>query len=601
MACHKKGLIFENSHKGLNEFIFSHDKIQLACINQSQFDKEETNVIIGRKFQEESVNTVDNEVKAKIIYHLNQGKSKLSLIEQKELINLNFEFGIYQLKKLYGKSATNYFSNALELYEQTNSTNQDILFDIYISKIKSLQLNSQFEKALTLLDKINHLFNDKQKKQQFILTKMNIHITQSNYKKVLDIGISTLNKHQYFLKECNRITTCIYKAVVTLAQLLFSLKKLNSKNISEDKEIIFLSKVFFELIGPAYFVNKKIYISIICDFLRFSLKKGITKETSFTLLLFTKIILVGIAPFKLVKYLNSISFKLLEEFDNQVIKVNSLLVYNIFISRFYIPLHKNIQEFEKNIEQSVKSTDIIYLAYAIATCPIFIIADGKNLKFLDSFVNKNERFINELKYPDAKYKIEIIKWYLNSIRHQNQIQFNNQEIINTILNNQLLMPSSLYLYLQIHRFYLNKDFKKAISFAKENQSIFKNVMGLIQIEEANLYLALSILENQKKNKSKLSLFEKQSIRKTKKLFKKYARQNKENYLVKYLLLIGTIQQVNNKKAIHYFRKMLDESNKLNKPLLQAISHEKVAECCNDVNLSNHHYNESKKFFQSWSE
>ena len=78
------------------------------------------------------------------------------------------------------------------------------------------------------------------------------------------------------------------------------------------------------------------------------------------------------------------------------------------------------------------------------------------------------------------------------------------------------MPSSLYLYLQIHRFYLNKDFKKAISFAKENQSIFKNVMGLIQIEEASLYLALSILENQKRFKSKLSYFEKQSVQKNKK-------------------------------------------------------------------------------------
>ena len=109
---------------------------------------------------------------------------------------------------------------------------------------------------------------------------MNIHITQSNYNKVLDIGISTLNKHQYFLKQCNRISTCIYKTVITLAQLLISLRKLNSKNISKDKETIFLSKVFFELIGPAYFVDKKAYISIICDFLRFSLKKGITKETS---------------------------------------------------------------------------------------------------------------------------------------------------------------------------------------------------------------------------------------------------------------------------------------------------------------------------------
>ena len=85
-------------------------------------------------------------------------------------------------------------------------------------------------------------------------------------------------------------------------------------------------------------------------------------------------------------------------------------------------------------------------------------------------------------------------------------------------------------------------------------------------------------------------------RKTKKILKKYTRQNKENYFVKYLLLIGTSQQANNKKAIHYFRKMLDESNRLNKPLLQAISHEKIAECCNDTNLSNHHYNESKKFF-----
>ena len=59
-------------------------------------------------------------------------------------------------------------------------------------------------------------------------------------------------------------------------------------------------------------------------------------------------------------------------------------------------------------------------------------------------------------------------------------------------------------------------------------------------------------------------------------------------------------QSKNKKSSRYFKKMLDESNKLNKPLMQAIAHEKIGETCNDSNLSNHHFNESKKFFQSWN-
>ena len=195
MACFKKGLIFENPYMGLNEFIFSHDKIQLACINQSQFDKKETNVIIGRKFQEKFLNTIDNEVKANIIYHLNEGKSKLSLIEQKELINLNFEFGIYQLKNYMENPPQIIFQMHLSyMNKQTQPTKMFYLIFIF-QKIKSLQLNSQFENALKLLDQISHLFNEEQKKQQFILTKMNIHITQSNYNKVLDIGISTLKNH----------------------------------------------------------------------------------------------------------------------------------------------------------------------------------------------------------------------------------------------------------------------------------------------------------------------------------------------------------------------------------------------------------------------
>ena len=275
------------------------------------------------------------------------------------------------------------------------------------------------------------------------------------------------------------------------------------------------------------------------------------------------------------------------------------MVYNIFISRYYAPLHQNIKEFEQNIEQSKKSTDIVYLAYAIATCPIFIIANGNHLNALSLFVNKNESFINKLKYPDAQYKIKIIKWYLDSFKFENIIQFNNKTIIQTIINEKRLMPSSLYLYLQIQRFYLNKEYEKAIVFARKNKIIFQNVMGLIQIEEANLYFSLCVMENQKEKKAQMSKFEKKAIQKTKRQFKKYSNQNKENYLVKYLLLIGTIKQSKNKKASHYFRKMLDESNKLNKPLMQAIAHEKIAECCNDSDLSKHHLNESKKFFQSW--
>ena len=124
-------------------------------------------------------------------------------------------------------------------------------------------------------------------------------------------------------------------------------------------------------------------------------------------------------------------------------------------------------------------------------------------------------------------------------------------------------------------------------------------MGLIQIEEANLYFSLCVMENQKETKSKIPTFEKQIIQKTVKIFQKYSHQNKENYLVKHLLLIGTKMQYNDKKANRYFKKMLDESNKLNKPLMQAIAHEKIGETCNDSNLSNHHFNESKKSFSSY--
>ena len=52
-----------------------------------------------------------------------------------------------------------------------------------MAKIRSLQLNNQFKNALTLLNEVNDLFNDQPKKQQLILMKMNIHITQSDYKK----------------------------------------------------------------------------------------------------------------------------------------------------------------------------------------------------------------------------------------------------------------------------------------------------------------------------------------------------------------------------------------------------------------------------------
>ena len=321
----KKDLIIETHHKGLNEFAFSHDKIQLACVNQNSFDKEKTNAIIGRKLKDELENKIDNVKKTSLIYHLNQGVNQLTEAEQKDLINLNFEHGISQLKKLYGKSAANHFSKAIELYKKTNSTNKDILFDIYIAKIKSLQLNSQFKNAITLLNEINVLFDDQHKKQRLVLMKMNIHITQSEYKKVLEIGISTLKQHNHSLKTDTKINICFYKIFKTLIKLILSFKTLNNKKVTTNTDILFLSKIFFELIGPAYFVDKKIYISIICDFLNFSLNHGITKETPFTILLFTKIILAGFSPFKLVKYFSDVSFKLLNQFDNYVIKVNSII------------------------------------------------------------------------------------------------------------------------------------------------------------------------------------------------------------------------------------------------------------------------------------
>ena len=39
------------------------------------------------------------------------------------------------------------------------------------------------------------------------------------------------------------------------------------------------------------------------------------------------------------------------------------------------------------------------------------------------------------------------------------------------------MPSSLYLYLQIQRFYLNKEFKKAIIFANKINQFLKVLWG----------------------------------------------------------------------------------------------------------------------------
>ncbi|MEK9726614.1 MAG: AAA family ATPase [Candidatus Margulisiibacteriota bacterium] len=584
-----KEIIFENTPNQTNEYKFTHDKVQLACINLNGINSEESNMHIGKKMLKMYRNQ-DSEIELEsVINHLNKGINFLNQKEIYALIVLNYTHGLEMLNKMFGKSANTFFSKAISiLTTKLESNAPTALFNLYIKKLNALQMSNNFKEAQEIIVKTNKAFPLSRIKNKLTLTKVQLLSTQSRYTDVLSLSQKILKSRNIVYDIIPTKNQCIRELIKVSLKLILNYNKL-LKNPSQQSNS-FLPQLYYEMVGPSFFVNKYSYIYIICKSLNHSLSHGSTKETSFFLMLFSKIILIKFPKYHLIKNLIQKSVKISNTFKSEKIQLNTNLIYNIFFSRFYVTIQQNIKEFKENIKLSKKNTDIIFVSYAITTCPSFIIAEGKSLSEAKIFVNQNNKFVHEFKYKDVIYSMKVFKWFIETIQEDTESDFNLNDIQTSIQKNKLLIPNSILICLQIQVYFIRKEFSKARMTINSNKNSFDEIIGLIQLEELKLFATCSILEDSLDSTKDLNPFEIQFIQETMANYRTYAQQAPHNYLCKYLLIKG---------SYYRYKLMLDEANKCHRHLYQALAHEKLASLINESELSQYHFIESEKFYSMW--
>ncbi|MBU2512332.1 AAA family ATPase [bacterium] len=566
---------------------FVHPRLlQTASASLEDKERQEIHHKIGRCLLNQNNLSPNAHDIYQIAHHLNLGVQYLDSPEEKvELAKINLQSGKKAKQSSAYEQATAYLQNAVDMLNEVTWINEhNLCYSINFELAETLYLRSDFERMEVVLIRLYENANSLKDKTMVDGLRMEAYIARNMMTEASKLGRTVLKSLGFSIPRKPGKVRLILEIVRTRLALLGKKSEdlLNMPEIKDERTLLTLQIIRQQLMA-VFVLNPFQFVVIILKVSRLFAKRGISAE--FIPFTYYGFILCGI----LHKYeegyrYGSLGLEMLKRYPDCRNKASIIHVFNVLMRYWKDHLRVSLPGIMDGYRKAVETGQLEIAANSLSLHDSISLNLGHNLVNLEKEIRFHFQQLKGMKHQSA-IEIQALHWQtaLNLIGESKEccsLKNSNFDEVETVAFYK--RENNTYGLMQFYTDkvtleYLFRNHQSVVDLADDFLPLLKNSPENIAHVLIIFYHSLSLLalynKATKTDRKKYLKAAKSNLRK----LKRWSDTSPENFLHKYHLIKAEISRVtDNRRAIVFYRKSIDEAKKQGYINEQAIATECLA-------------------------
>lgn len=522
---------------------FAHDRIQQACY---QLIPEEArrhfHLQVGCLLLQEYLEEENEERLFMLLDHCNQS---IDLIEEKakklQLAELNLHAGCKAKTSTAYLSAKNYLQAGLTLLAPLDWDKQHhLIFSLYKELASCQYLSGEFSEVKTIFKELIHRAPSLCSKLELYKLNCEMLATLNQHEQAISVGLDGLKLlkiHLHPHPSMLQILSAIAK--VKLKTGFSSISGIvMPKMMDPDYEAA--ASLISQLFNSAYIIEHNLFVLLVAELVRLSLKHGYTEATSFACVVYAFIIMHALNWYKEGIAFSDLYHNLKHQYGVTALEGRSYFVLGSFVEPWRMDLTKCLEAIATGYQLTYEKGDLLYSNYGNLLATQISLAIGNSLADADTHVKSMQHLIERMKIKDFRISADFFNYKIQCLMGKKKFDANligNYE--KTILNDKNKTQVGFFYCASIKLCYLFGAYAEARELGRKCLKHMQNILGFVLTLEGLFYYALSLTADFHKGDLK-------TLKSIRKKFKRWAGWCAINYQAYLCLLEAEIAKVQGK-------------------------------------------------------
>jgi PAS domain S-box-containing protein len=569
---------------------FLHDRVQQAAYSLiSAEDKKAVHLQVGRLMGD---NTPKDQLEEKIfdlVNHLNLGTELITDQEERtELARLNLMAGKKAKASTAYKSAVEYLTAGIELLPQDCwQIHYDLAFSLHLETAECQYLNSNFDEAERLFEKILQQAKTSHEKTRVYNVKIVLYVNMTKFDEAIAIGIEGLKLLGLNLPVKPGKATILLEIVKTKWNLgrrkieeLIHLPEMTDPNKKAAMNLL------LNIAAPAFFVNQDLFALVTLKMVNMSLRYGNANISSFGYMIYAVMLGTALGNFESGYEFGQLALNLNTRFNNTELTAKLNTSFSVLVYPWRKPIGiTDRQTMMKAYQAGLNSGDLLYPVYAVQGYVISMLAKGDNLDNLYAETEKYLDFAQRIKEPGAAGYLACVKQMALNLegltRHPDSFSddnFDEEKYLADMQENNLLLILHRYYVHKLQVLYLFENYAAALEIAPEAEKVSETSAGTLLVSAYYFYYSLTLAALYPTATAKEKWRYGRILKKNQKKMRKWADNCPENFRHQQLLVAAEMARIFGKdqEAMRVYEQAIQAAQAHEYPQDEALANELAA-------------------------
>ncbi|MBM7573471.1 AAA family ATPase [Aquibacillus albus] len=502
LLAQQEGLILApNSDHGHKRYQFFHDRIQqIAYSFIDETEKQTIHLAIGR-FLSQMIET-DN-VLFKTVNHYNRGKALITNLEEKEkLLRLNHQAARKAKSSAAYDTAEFYYRNAISFIDVNKWIHSfTYCYQLYLELSNIEYLCGNIEQAKSINQELLGIARNWEEAALVYKQKITKRISQGNYKEAMEIGLQCLRDKGIHIAASPDEETV--KRAIKQTKSLFPSGFESLRDIPDvtDTDMKIAMDILFELMVPAFFHQRDVFILLIHTFIELILEHGKVDIAPAVYAAYGVLLCAELDEVEKSYEIGKIAVELADQEGFPSVQCKVYVLFGGVICQWYKDGTRGESYLKKAIDLGLSVGDYVYTGMAVAAH----INTIYTWKSLDQMIDVNKKHLGVLEQIKDSYTQNSASAYIQFARCLQGLTDNPLTLNDTFFNeDQFIKTAQLddrgrYTLFQYYTYkmqicFIHGSYRKAVEYAKQAENYLQNVQHLTHYGEYLFYKALAILQ-----------------------------------------------------------------------------------------------------------
>ncbi|HOO72041.1 MAG TPA: AAA family ATPase [Spirochaetota bacterium] len=517
-------------------FKFTHDKILAAVYSLSgREEREITHYMIGMAMLKTG-NSDEGNIFS-MVNHLNIAAGIISSDQEKEeLAHLNYTAGIRAKQSTAYDAAYSFFMSGFSLLSQRAwFTNYDLALELHVECGEACVLVGRYDEAEKFFDEVMHRGGTIHDKIRIYEVKISHYIMQHHPEKSLKIGKQALNLLGMPMPD--RASLPLLLKELLMVKLFVTgkkMKKVFSGPEMHDPTQLAIMRLLISIAEPSYLVDPQYLPVIICRMIRFSVKHGMSKYSSFAFVSYGLLLCGVLNRFREGARFGKFALDLLEKFTDQSLRAKILYIYGNMVSLWRNPLRQSFPYLFEAFKVGRENGDHSYAAYAINNYNLMSLFAGERLDEVIADYSRYYSIVKKFYLPAMTSAYEL--WWQMMINLGSETLSNGiisgditseSLVVPEMVENENLNPLGYYSVGKMMLLFLSQKYEEAGECARQGAAYLDSVAGTMLVPEYYFYYAMVLVQLLKRNVRHRG--DDKSLKKAREKLQRFAKECRDNF------------------------------------------------------------------------